>query len=265
MPVVGHRNVNEPTRRRVRVTSVVPERGYAECVDGTGGTINVSVESSVGPVNFLPAEGQEWYIEQVAGVWHFERRTLYQNEGIARLREGESGDVIIEAEGKLKMFDRDGKYPDLAEVEELIRDYDKPIDVNETRLAAPVITEVTDALTVDDLGNPACNVTITFSAPLETRTVELWLSYDQTAWTLAGHTTASPGTIKGVPPGTTIWVKARAAAASGFMSEMSDPFTFKTRGFADAAPVPSLPKATSGAGLIEVVWDGKDSTGAAMP
>ena len=265
MPVVGHRNVNEPTRRRVRVTSVVPERGYAECVDGTGGTINVSVESSVGPVNFLPAEGQEWYIERVAGVWHFERRTLYQNEGIARLREGESGDVIIEAEGKLQMFDRDGKYPDLAKVEELIRDYDKSIDVDKTRLAAPVITKVTDALTVDDLGNPACNVTITFSAPLETRTVELWLSYDQTAWTLNGHTTASPGTIKGVPPGTTIWVKVRAAAASGFMSEMSDPFTFKTRGFADAAPVPSLPKATSGAGLIEVVWDGKDSTGAAMP
>ena len=265
MPVVGHRNVNEPTRRRVRVTSVVPERGYAECVDGTGGTINVSVESSVGPVNFLPAEGQEWYIERVAGVWHFERRTLYQNEGIARLRESESGDVIIEAEGKLQMFDRDGKYPDLAEIEELIRDSDTSIDVNETRLAAPVITAVTDTLTVDDLGNPACNVTITFSAPLETRTAELWLSYDQTAWTLAGHTTASPGTIKGVPPGTTIWVKARAAAASGFMSEMSDPFTFKTRGFADAAPVPSLPKATSGAGLIEVVWDGKDSTGAAMP
>ena len=40
------------------------------------------------------------------------------------------GDVIIEAEGKLQMFDRDGKYPDLAKVEELIRDYDAPIDVN---------------------------------------------------------------------------------------------------------------------------------------
>ena len=114
MPVVGHRNANEPERRRVRVTSVVPERGYAECVDGTGGTINVSIESSIGPVNFLPAEGQEWYIERVAGVWHFDRRTLYQNEGIARLREGESGDVIIEAEGKLLMFDRDGKDPDLS-------------------------------------------------------------------------------------------------------------------------------------------------------
>lgn len=241
----------------------MPEKGFAVCRDAQFGEFNVSLETSLGPVSFVPSEGQEWYVERVSGVWHFERRTGFQNEALQRLKSSSPGDVIIEAEGSLLLYDKDGQLPSLPKIQEMIDAGSN--DVNSTKLQAPSIYGATSTLSINEVGSPSADVSLKFQIPANGSFFELWVSLDNVTYTIGGNSSASPGIIKGLEPGTKYYFKVRAESDGGSVSPLSEPFEYTTIGFQDSVPVPSLPKVTAGAGLLEVVWDGRDSDGNLAP